>query len=129
MDLDNNVVRLKDIEKPKSSEDVAESDMLTRPDDIGAAENLDDVAPDSQEPWPEHFNTTLSAFLSSEKVSGIKQMYLEGLNTTAAEPSKATAKPCRRNKRSDNVQDNRKVISDVSYLVIRSSARMSLISL
>ncbi|KAF8621631.1 hypothetical protein AX15_007649 [Amanita polypyramis BW_CC] len=113
VDLDGNVVHLKDVGKPKSSGDAAEGDMSTRAEDFDAVENLDEVAPDSQEPWPEHFNTILSTFFSLEKVLSIKQMYLEGPNATPAESSKTPAKPHRRNRGSDNVQgDNRKVISD-----------------
>lgn len=33
---------------------------------------------DATEPWPELFNTTLTAFLSDDAVSQVKQMYLEG---------------------------------------------------
>ena len=109
---------MKDIEKPKSPENVAESGMSTQEGD--PMENMD-VAADSQEPWPEHFTTTLSAFLSPEKVLDVKRIYLEGLSATPTESSGATRNKGRRQKGSQDVQDdNRKVISDVSSVPLFS---------
>ncbi len=48
---------------------------------------MEDV--DSEEPWPEHFTTELSTFLSPEKVLEVKQIYLEGLANASMDPSEA----------------------------------------
>ena len=80
-----------------------------------------DVATDSQEPWPEHFSTTLSTFLSPEKVSDVKRIYLEGLSAAPTESSGTSRNKDRRQKGSQEAQDdNRKVISDVSYVPLFS---------
>ncbi|KAF8351365.1 pseudouridine synthase [Amanita rubescens] len=102
VDLDSNVIHLKDIGKPKSSQNVAESDTSRE------ADTIEDV--DSQEPWPEHFTTELSTFLSQEKVLEVKQIYLECLATASTDPSEVSRNKGRHQKGSG--EDKKQVISD-----------------
>ena len=107
--MDSNVIHLKDIGKPKSSQNVPESDPS------GEADLIEDV--DSQEPWPERFTTELSTFLSQEKVLEVKQIYLEGLTTASTDPSEVSSNKGRRQRGSGGIQqDKKQVISDVSLL-------------
>ncbi|KAF8745972.1 hypothetical protein AX14_004266 [Amanita brunnescens Koide BX004] len=108
VDLDSNVLHLKDIGKP---ENVPESGMSTQEGD--PMENMGEIAADSQEPWPEQFTTALSTFLSAEKILDVRRIYLEGLSATPTEPSNASRNKGRRQKASEGAQDdNSKVISD-----------------
>ncbi len=75
---------------------------------------MEDV--DSEEPWPEHFTTELSTFLSPEKVLEVKQIYLEGLANASMDPSEASRNKGRHQKGSG--EDKRQVISDVSLLLL-----------
>lgn len=97
---------MKDIGKPKSSQNVGEGDTSQE------ADMMEDV--DSQEPWPERFTTELSTFLSQEKVLEVKQIYLEGLATASTDPSEVPKNKGRRQKGSE--EDKRQVISDVGLL-------------
>ncbi|KAJ7781116.1 pseudouridine synthase [Mycena metata] len=85
IDQDGNVVHLKSLEKPQApkgeatsaatvSTDVVMEDgekTTDKPADKGKAKTAD-------EPWPEHFNTRLSEFLSEDAILKLKEMYLEG---------------------------------------------------
>ncbi|KIL68071.1 hypothetical protein M378DRAFT_158583 [Amanita muscaria Koide BX008] len=114
VDLDGNVVHLKDIGKPKSSENSTEANTSIPTDDPTEAEKLDESNLDAQEPWPEQFTTSLSTILSPEKTSELKQFYLDGLDSTRAESLQSSGKTGRGQPRKvENVQrDNSEILSD-----------------
>ncbi|KAK2466288.1 hypothetical protein APHAL10511_001930 [Amanita phalloides] len=109
VDLDGNVAHLKDIGRPKSS---GNNDVSTPADGANATDNTDDVELDSQGPWPEQYTTTLSAFLSLEKVMDVKQIYLEGLAAKSAESLKPRKSKARHGRDPDTAQEDKKVVSD-----------------
>ncbi|KAF5363345.1 hypothetical protein D9756_000469 [Leucocoprinus leucothites] len=104
IDLDSNVIHLKSLEKPQSSkkgeddatapseetptqaigtpmEDMETGQTLEVPDIPTIGSEVKTQGPDKTsetEPWPEHFNKTLSPFLSEEATGQLKQMWLEG---------------------------------------------------
>jgi tRNA pseudouridine13 synthase len=51
----------------------AETDELTEPSELALP-----AQPTPDEPWPEHFSTSLASFLNEAQISQIKKMYLEG---------------------------------------------------
>lgn len=100
--MDGKTLRIKSLDKPESSnksDPTGEQSATTDPSSKGAEARLeesetmensidssssgknnrkDDGDKGSSEPWPEHFTTKLSPFLSEEAILQIKQMYLEG---------------------------------------------------
>nr|GAT59956.1 predicted protein [Mycena chlorophos] len=79
IDLDGNVVHLKDVQKPPApkGEDAADPAAAESSESApAAAAEEKPVGP--EEPWPDRFTTRLSAFLSEEAVGKLKEMYLEG---------------------------------------------------
>lgn len=102
VDLDGKTLRIKSLDKPESpnkSDPPGEPSATTDPSSKGEEARLeesetkensivssssgqnnrkDDGDKGSNEPWPEHFTTELSTFLSEGAILQIKQMYLEG---------------------------------------------------
>ncbi|PPQ77416.1 hypothetical protein CVT25_010998 [Psilocybe cyanescens] len=61
--------------------DKAEGTSTTVDDNMEESSNMNDTvlkASTKEEPWPEHFNSSLSTFLNEESISQLKQIYLEG---------------------------------------------------
>ncbi|KAF7332007.1 TRUD domain-containing protein [Mycena kentingensis (nom. inval.)] len=77
IDLDGNVIHLKDLQKPTSpkSEEEQEQDESAHSDGKPEA-SAEPAGP--EEPWPERFNTRLSEFLSEDAILKLKEMFLEG---------------------------------------------------
>ncbi|KAJ7638956.1 pseudouridine synthase [Roridomyces roridus] len=82
IDQDSNVVHLKSVEKPEppkgeaTSAPVPAEEASEEPDKT--VEKGKSKAPTADEPWPEHFNTRLTEFLSEDAILKLKEMYLEG---------------------------------------------------
>ncbi|KAF8914000.1 pseudouridine synthase [Gymnopilus junonius] len=105
VDQDSNVIHLKNLampesqkkekavtETPATEQQSAALALVTEAENATAKDNAEKgtaIASESnpnqhnatgqeKEPWPEHFNTSLSTFLDEEKVLQLRAMYLEG---------------------------------------------------
>ncbi|KAF9569303.1 pseudouridine synthase [Agrocybe pediades] len=80
VDQDGNVIHLKTLGKPESpkKEKEVEETHVAKVDEQQSEEQVGKKAPTKEEPWPEHFNASLSAFLDEEKIEQLKSIYLEG---------------------------------------------------
>ncbi|EKM80137.1 hypothetical protein AGABI1DRAFT_120164 [Agaricus bisporus var. burnettii JB137-S8] len=102
VDLDNNIINLKSIDKPRSDknkegehpmavvEQAAASVADSSLEVVANMEKESDITPSSEtklvenknasdiDPWPAHFNTSLTPFLSEDAINQLKQMWLEG---------------------------------------------------
>lgn len=118
--MDSHVIHLKDISKPKPTENDTEGDGAS-----GQTENLEEpneATFDSEEPWPEQFTTSLSAFLSLEKISELKQLYIAGLNRAVTDQPQPSGKKgrARGRKHASNAHDTAQVSSDVRLYLFHS---------
>ncbi|KAF4620035.1 hypothetical protein D9613_005316 [Agrocybe pediades] len=67
-----------DIAVPTTSESQPTDQDVAKVDEQQSEEQVEKKAPTKEEPWPEHFNASLSAFLDEEKIKQLKSIYLEG---------------------------------------------------
>ncbi|PFH52814.1 hypothetical protein AMATHDRAFT_73940 [Amanita thiersii Skay4041] len=122
VDLDGRVIHLNDIGKPKIS-DASQQDNSSN--DSAPADEQDVPSNAVEDPWPESFTMTLSAFLSPEKIAELKDMYFhgpmiasisqEGTSESAAAPppeAKGSRRHRKREKKECVQEDHRQVLSD-----------------
>jgi tRNA pseudouridine13 synthase len=66
------------IESTKHASSSKDASDLSHDNDSEMLDTGDNIQPEDGDPWPKHFTTTLSAYLSTQLIEGLKQMYLEG---------------------------------------------------
>ncbi|KAJ6628742.1 pseudouridine synthase [Mycena sp. CBHHK59/15] len=80
IDQDGNVVHLKSVEKPETPKSDATDVAAPVDEDEDPEKSTTDKGKSkaSAEPWPEHFNTRFSEYLSEDAILKLKEMFLEG---------------------------------------------------